>query len=190
MRPPCVKTSQRNGSEPGTRCASIATTMHCEPKRPAASSTSAGFCTAAVLMLTLSAPALSSRRTSATERTPPPTVSGMNTCSATASTTCTIGVAIVGTRRDVEERQLVGALLVVAAGDLHRIAGIAQADEVDALHHATGGDVETGNDAGGEAHGRIASATAARALSSWRRARRRASAPARSRACPRRSRGR
>jgi len=46
--------------------------------------------TAAVLMLILSAPALSSRRTSSTARTPPPTVSGMKTCAATASTTLTI----------------------------------------------------------------------------------------------------
>ena len=36
-------------------------------------------------MLTLSAPALSRRRTSSTLRTPPPTVSGMNTVEATAS---------------------------------------------------------------------------------------------------------
>ena len=31
LRPPCVKTSQRSGSASGTRFASIATTMHCEP---------------------------------------------------------------------------------------------------------------------------------------------------------------
>ena len=55
-------------------------------------------------------------------------------------------------RADVEERELVGALLVVAARDLDRIAGVAQVDEVDALDDAAGGDVETGNDALGEAH--------------------------------------
>ena len=44
-----------------------------------------GLATAAELKLTLSAPALSSRRTSDTSRTPPPTVNGMNTCEATAS---------------------------------------------------------------------------------------------------------
>ncbi len=52
---------------------------------PEASRTSAGFCTAAVLIETLSAPAFSRRRTSSTLRTPPPTVSGMNTFAATAS---------------------------------------------------------------------------------------------------------
>jgi AGZA family xanthine/uracil permease-like MFS transporter len=44
--------------------------------------------TAAVFIETLSAPAFSKRRTSATSRTPPPTVKGMKTCSATCSTTC------------------------------------------------------------------------------------------------------
>ncbi len=41
-------------------------------------------------MLTLSAPALRSFLTSSTFRTPPPTVSGMNTCSATRSITGTM----------------------------------------------------------------------------------------------------
>ena len=41
---------------------------------------------AAVFTATLSAPARSSRSTSATLPTPPPTVSGMNTCSAVAET--------------------------------------------------------------------------------------------------------
>ena len=79
--------AQRNGVDPDTRLASTATTMHCDPNRPAASSTSLGFSTADVLMLTLSAPALSKRRTSLTSRTPPPTVSGMKTCAATTATT-------------------------------------------------------------------------------------------------------
>ena len=60
------------------------------------------------------------------------------------------GVALVARCGDVEEDQFVGALLVVAVGQLHRIAGIAQVDEVDALDHAAGGDIETGNDAFGE----------------------------------------
>jgi hypothetical protein len=34
--------------------------------------------------------------------------------------------AVVAGGGDVEEGQLIGALLVVAAGDFHRIAGIAQ----------------------------------------------------------------
>ena len=56
----------------------------------AASATSCGLVMAEVLMLTLSAPAFNSRRTSSTTRTPPPTVSGMKTCEATASIICRI----------------------------------------------------------------------------------------------------
>ena len=47
---------------------------------------------------------------------------------------------------DVEEDQLVGPLLLVAARDLDRIAGVAQVQEVDALDDAAAVDVETGND--------------------------------------------
>ena len=91
LRPPWVNTSHPAPQ----RLASIATTMHCAPNRPAASSTTPGSCTAAVLIETLSAPALRSRRTSAALRTPPPTVRGMKTCAATASTTSNDGVALV-----------------------------------------------------------------------------------------------
>ena len=60
-------------------------------------------------------------------------------------------------RRDVEEGQLVGALLVVALRDLDRVAGVAQADEVDALDDAAVLDVEAGDDALGQ-HGTVDSA--------------------------------
>ena len=106
-------------------------------------------------MLTLSAPALSSARMSSTALTPPPTVSGMNTCDATASIMSYSRPRVLDARADVEERELVGALLVVAPRDLDRIAGIAQVDEVDALDDAAVGDVEAGDDALGEAHGPI-----------------------------------
>ena len=61
-------------------------------------------------------------------------------------------VARIAGRRDVQEGQLVGALLVIAAGDLDRVAGITQLDKIDALDDTAGGDVKTGNDAFGE-HG-------------------------------------
>ena len=51
------------------------------------SAISSGRAIAAVLTPTLSAPARSSRSTSSTERTPPPTVSGMKTASAVRLTT-------------------------------------------------------------------------------------------------------
>ena len=64
--------------------------MHWLPNLSAASATKSGFFTAAVLIDTLSAPASSSLRISATVRTPPPTVSGMKHCSAVRATTSKI----------------------------------------------------------------------------------------------------
>ena len=102
-------------------------------------------------------------------------------------------VALVAGRGDVEEGELVGALLVVARGDLDRIAGVAQLDEVDALDDAAGGDVEAGNDSfgehGGDAAGRCA-VTARRESASIRRSRARRRAPARRRSRARRCRSR
>ena len=58
-----------------------------QPKRSAMSAIRSGREIAAVLTPTLSAPARSRRSTSSTVRTPPPTVNGMNTCSAVRRTT-------------------------------------------------------------------------------------------------------
>jgi hypothetical protein len=69
-----------------TARASIATTMHCEPKRSDAVATSRGSATAELFRDTLSAPSSSSTRTSMSLRTPPPTVNGMNTSSAVRDT--------------------------------------------------------------------------------------------------------
>jgi hypothetical protein len=63
-------------------------------------------------------------------------------------------VAIVAGGGDIEEGQLVRPLGVVARGNLHRIAGVAQFDEVDTLDDAATGDVQAGNDAFGK-HGGI-----------------------------------
>ena len=68
----------------------MATTMHWLPKAAAPCLTSFGLLTAAVFTPTLSAPAFNIRRTSSTERIPPPTVSGIKTCSDTRWTTSTI----------------------------------------------------------------------------------------------------
>ena len=58
-------------------------------------------------------------------------------------------VARVAGRGDVEEDQFVGAIAVVAVGQFHGVARIAQVDEVDALDDAAAGDIETGNDSFG-----------------------------------------
>src|SRR5690606_13748993 len=55
------------------------------------------------------------------------------------------GVALVGRCGDVEEHELVGAFEVVAGRQLHRIASVAQIDEVRALDDPTGVDVEAGD---------------------------------------------
>ena len=60
--------------------------------------------------------------------------------------------ALIGARGDVEEAELVRAIAVVARGDLDGVARVAQADEIHALHHPAGGDVQAGDDAFGERH--------------------------------------
>ena len=63
------------------------------------------------------------------------------------------GASFVAGSGDVEEDELVGALLLVGRGDRDGIAGVAQLFELHALDHAAAVDVETGDDADGE-HGR------------------------------------
>ena len=70
-----------------SRRASTDRTTHCAPNRCAASASRSGRAMAAVFSETLSAPARSSRSMSPVLRTPPPTVSGMNTWSAVRCTT-------------------------------------------------------------------------------------------------------
>ena len=54
---------------------------------------------------------------------------------------------------DIKESQLVGTLLAVAAGDFHRITGITDINEVDALDHTAVFNIQAGDDAFGVAHG-------------------------------------
>ena len=83
-------------------------------------------------------------------RTPPPTVSGMKTCSAVREMTSSVAPRPFDGRRDVQEHELVGSVGVVARGEFHRVAGVAQVLEPDALHHAAGVDVEARDDALGQ----------------------------------------
>ena len=68
---------------------------------------------------------------------PPPTVSGMKTLRAVRATTSAMvsrsSLEAVMSRNTSSS----APLLVVAVGEFDRIAGIAQVDEVDALHHAS-----------------------------------------------------
>ena len=72
------------------RRASIASTTACAPNSLLSSVISSGLRTAAVLTLTFSAPDNKIVRASATDRMPPPTVSGMNTLRAVRATTSAI----------------------------------------------------------------------------------------------------
>ena len=58
------------------------------------------------------------------------------------------GAAIFVGGGDIEEAQFIGARRVIGLGGFNGIAGIAQVDEVHALHHAAILHVEAGNDAG------------------------------------------
>jgi len=51
---------------------------------------------------------------------------------------------------DVEKSQFVRALLVIAARNFHRVAGIAQLDKTHAFDHAPRRDIKTGNNSFGE----------------------------------------
>ena len=55
--------------------------------------------------------------------------------------------AVLVGRGDVEEAELVRTRRVIGLGDLHRIAGIAQVDEIDALDDAAVLHVEAGDEA-------------------------------------------
>ncbi len=98
-----------------------------------------GRSTALVLTLTLSAPARSSRRASSTRADAAADGEGDEDLLGGATGDVDHRVAAVGRRGDVEEHELVGALGVVAGRQLDRVAGVAQVDEVDALHHPAGG---------------------------------------------------
>jgi hypothetical protein len=67
------------------------------------------------------------------------------------------GLAIIGTRRDIEEGDFVRTFLVVAPCDFDRITGITDVDELHALHDATVVDIQAGNNAFGQAHYRFIS---------------------------------
>ena len=141
-RPPIERRSPGDAA-----LASIASTTHCAPNTPASSSISSGRCSAAELTDTLSAPASSTAWASATERMPPPIVNGTNTSSAVAARELGDRLAPLVRGRDVEEHELVGALAVVVRGQLHRVAGVADVEEFDALDDAAAVHVQAGDHA-------------------------------------------
>ncbi len=122
--------------------ASIATTTACDPSRSASSDTSPGRSSAAELTATLSAPAASSSSASASERTPPPTVNGIASRSATATNELDERRAPLERRLHVEEHELVGAGVGVRGAELDGVADVAQPLEANAFDDAAAGHVE------------------------------------------------
>src|SRR5438309_567649 len=62
------------------------------------------------------------------------------------------GLPVAGAGGDIEEGELVGALRVVDPGHLHRVPGVDEVHEVDALDDPAGVDVQTGDDPDRQAH--------------------------------------
>src|SRR5699024_10133439 len=60
--------------------------------------------------------------------------------------------ATFGDGGDVEKHQFVGALLIVHAGAVDRVAGVLDVDEANALDHLAVLDVQAGDDAFGQTH--------------------------------------
>ena len=108
---------------------------------------SAGFESAAVFRLTLSAPASTAAAASASVRMPPPTASGNEELARDGADGVGQRPALLERRGDVEDDELVDAFEVVAPRQLRRIAGRSQPLEVDALDDLTVADVEAGDDA-------------------------------------------
>ena len=90
----------------------------------------------------MSAPARRTSRISSTLRTPPPTVRGTNARRSGPLDDVQQRPAAFGRRGDVEEHELVRALLRVALCELGRVALVDEVDEPGALHHAAVGHVE------------------------------------------------
>ncbi len=67
------------------------------------------------------------------------------------------GVAAIDAGGDVEEGDFVGTLLVVATGNFHRVAGITDVLELDALDHPAVVHVQARDDALGQCHGSVLS---------------------------------
>ena len=106
---------------------------------------------------------------SSTVRIPPPTVSGMNTCSAVRRTTSSmmsrpswLAVMSRNTSSSAPSR-------LVPRGHFHGIAGVAQVQKVDALDHAAAVDIKARDDAFGEHGGECSESGLARSVTTGRK---------------------
>ena len=131
---------------PDASLASIATTTHCEPKTSASSPISSGRASADGVDRDLVGAGVEhrlgvgDRADAAADRERDEDVVG----GPAGELDDRLAPLVRG--GDVEEDELVGALGVVALGELDRVAGVAQVDEVGALDDPPGVDVEAGDD--------------------------------------------
>ena len=148
VRPPATYASQPLPGSPASRAlASTASTTHWAPKRALSSSISSGRASAAELTLTLSAPGVENRLRVLDRADPAADRERDEDVVGGAPRERGDRVAALVRRGDVEEDELVGALGVVALGELHRVARVADVDEVRALDDAAGVDVQARDDA-------------------------------------------
>ena len=126
----------------------MAATTNCDPYFDAMASISAGSRTAALLTVTLSAPASSSRPASATDAS----AHGERDVDAFGDSGDQLreGLPPLFRGADVEVYQFVGPFGGVFRPQLHRVADVAQPDEVDALDGLSLADVEAGDYAFGK----------------------------------------
>ena len=148
-RPPCVKISHR----PGAAClASMATTIHWLPNFSAASRDERAAVNGRRHDRDLVGPGeqelanVLDRPDAAADRQRHETGLGR------AAHDVEEDAAVFVARGNVEKAQFVGAGLVIGDRARHRIAGVAQVDEIDALDDAAVLDVETGDEAELEHH--------------------------------------
>ena len=151
FRPPWVVTSKPDGAQSARR-ASTESTSTWLPNLRVISPITSGWRMAPVLIATLSAPARSKMSTSSTELTPPPTVRRDEHGLGRPAHHLERGLPALDRGRDVEKGQLVGPLGVVVRAELHRIAGVAQVDEVDALDHPAAVHVQARDDTDSDRH--------------------------------------
>ena len=165
VRPPATKTSQP--SAVAVRCSPLGVDREHDAlraeDRSASSSISSGRATAAELTRTLSAPASSTAWASATRADAAADRERDEDVVGGAPRQLDDRVAALVGRGDVEEDELVGALGVVALGQLDRVAGVAQVDEVRALDDAAGVDVQA-RDHALEVHGQARPSAAERVV--------------------------
>ncbi len=124
--------------------------MHWLPNRRAAACTNCGSWHAAELIETLSLPAFKQRPNVVQRANPSANGQRHEDLLGRAANDVEHDVAGLVAGGDVQKHQLVGPFLLIAGRHRHRVAGVAEVDEIRPLHDPPAIDVQTGNDTFGE----------------------------------------